>query len=284
VRQQFGALLWSKMMTSEFYDCNLMDMQTNEPFYLYTLRESLLSRQRRNSSYSLRAFAKDLEIDSSNLSAILQNKRALPHKRAIPIARKLKLSPKAHALFIASTLRKQMALDSIRVSNEMKNYLLDDKYHKIISEWEHYTFLQLLKLRNFQANFEWIANRLGISQCRARTVVGHLLDLGFIQEDVQKGYVRATPSLETSEDIESQALRASHRDSLEIGKSKLESVPIERRDFSSVTMAIDTKKIPQAKAIIREFQDKLYALLVSETQDEVYQFNCQLFPLTQGEK
>jgi len=259
-------------------------MQIDEPFYLHTLREFLASRQRKNSAYSLRAFAKDLEIDSSNLSAVLQNKRALPHKRANYIARKLKLSPQAHALFIASTLRKKMNLDSIQVANDVKNYLLDEKYFKVISEWEYYAFLQLLRLKGFQANYEWIAKRLNISQTRARTVIRHLLDLEFIKEDNQKGYVRATPSLETSEDVESQALRASHRECLEIGKNKLESVPIELRDFSSVTMAINSKKIPQAKAIIREFQEKLHALLSSDLQDEVYQLNCQLFPLTQGEK
>ncbi len=257
-------------------------MQMTEPFYLYTLRESLSSRQSKNPAYSLRSFAKDLEIDSSNLSAILQNKRGLPHRRAGLVAKRLKLAPKESTLFVASTLRKQMALDSIRVATDMKNYLLDDKYYKVISEWEYYAFLQLLKVRGFKADTEWLADRLGIKESRVRLVVRHLLDLGFIIEDRKKGYLRATPSLETSDGVESQALQASHKDSLEIAKSKLESVPLELRDFSSVTMSISTEKIPQAKAIVREFQEKLHALLSTGTQDEVYQFNCQLFPLTKG--
>jgi len=257
-------------------------MQMTEPFYLHTLRESLSSRQRRNPAYSLRSFAKDLDIDSSNLSAILQNKRGLPHKRANSMARKLRLPPKESALFVASSLRKQMALDSIQVAADMKNYLLVDKYYKIVSEWEYYAFLQLIKVRGFKADTEWIAQRLSVSESRARLVIRHLLDIGFIKEDGKKGYVRTTPSLETSDGVESQALQASHRDSLEVAKTKLEFVPLELRDFSSVTMSISTAKIPQAKAIIREFQEKLHTLLTSGTQDEVYQFNCQLFPLTQG--
>lgn len=257
-------------------------MQTTEPFYLYTLREKLSSRQRKNPAYSLRSFAKDLEIDSSNLSAILQNKRALPHKRADLVAKKLKLPPKEFTLFVASTLRKQMTIDSIQVASDLKNYMMDDKYFKIISEWEYYAFLQLLRVKDFKPDMDWIAKRLGVGEPRVHQVIRHLLDLGFIKEETKKGYVRTTPSLETSDGVESEALQASHRDSLEYAKVKLDTVPVELRDFSSVTLSINTQKIPQAKAIIREFQEKLHALLSSGTQDEVYQFNCQLFPLTKG--
>jgi uncharacterized protein (TIGR02147 family) len=89
--------------------------------------------------------------------------------------------------------------------------------------------------------------------------------------------------LETSEDIESQALQESHSEALRIAAEKLERIPVGLRDFSSVTMAIDPKKLPEAKAIVREFQEKLYALLADGKKTEVYQFNFQLFPLTQKE-
>lgn len=259
-------------------------MQTTEPFYLYTLRESLSNRQRKNPAYSLRAFASDLEIDSSNLSAILQEKRNLPHKRAGFIAKKLKLAPKESVLFIASTLRRQMAIDAIKVAQDTKKYLLDEKYYKIISEWEYYAFLQLLNVKGFKVDVAWIGTRLNISESRTHLIIRDLLDLEFIKKDNEKGYVRTTPSLTTSEDIESQALQITHKDSLDIAKVKLESVPVELRDFSSITIAINTKKLPEAKVIVREFQEKMYALLSSGPRDEVYQFSCQLFPLTKGER
>lgn len=259
-------------------------MESSEPFYLHTLRESLNGRQRKNAAYSLRAFAKDLEIDSSNLSAIFQKKRSLPYSRAGHIAKKLRLSPKESALFVASTMRKQMRLDSIQVKEDSKKYLLEDKYYKIISEWEYYALLQLLQVKRFDSSVDWIANRLGISESRARQVLGNLIELGFIKEDPKKGYIRLSPSLETSEDIESQALQVSHIENLNLGKEKLEKVPVDKRDYSSITIAINPDKIPAAKAVVREFQEKLYALLSQGEKTEVYQFNCQLFPLTNLEK
>lgn len=259
-------------------------MESSEPFYLHTLRESFGSRQRKNAAYSLRAFAKDLAIDSSNLSAIFQRKRSLPYSRAAQIAKRLKLSPKETALFVASTMRKQMRLDSIQVKEEAKKYLLEDKYYKIISEWEYYALLQLLQTKEFNPSSAWIAQRLGLSEIRTRQILRNLIELEFIKEDPKKGYVRLSPSLETSEDIESQALQISHIENLNLGKEKIEKVPVDLRDYSSITIAINPDKIPEARAVVREFQEKLYALLSQGEKTEVYQFNCQLFPLTNLEK
>lgn len=255
-------------------------MEIHEPFYLHTLREILSTRQRKNAAYSLRAFAKELEIDSSNLSAILQKKRGLPGTRAKRIAQKLRLSPKETALFVLSTVRQQTRLDAIEVKEDAKKYLLDDKYYKVIAEWEYYAFLQLLSTEDFRYDLDFICERLRTSKSRAKLVIGNLLSLGFIKENSRKGLVRISTSLETSEDVESQALQAAHIENLQLAKEKLESTPVELRDFSSVTIAIDPKKLPEAKAIIREFQEKLYTLLSTESKTEVYQFNCQLFPLT----
>lgn len=251
-----------------------------EPFYLHKLKETLAGRQRQNPAYSLRAFAKLLEIDSSNLSGILKEKRGLPVKRAARISKKLGLPPIESALFISSAARKQTQLDSIKVDPRARNYLFDDKFYRVISEWEYYAFLQLLSTRGFSAEIGWIAKRLGVKVTRAQTVVDDLLRLEFIREDSARGFVRTTPSLETSEDVVSQALRKSHEEALDLGKEKLESVPVNLRDFSSVTMAIDTGRLPEAKAVIREFQEKLHALMSPGAKDEVYQFNCQFFPLT----
>ncbi|OFZ27365.1 MAG: hypothetical protein A2381_12430 [Bdellovibrionales bacterium RIFOXYB1_FULL_37_110] len=258
-------------------------MNTNETFYLEKLKSEFSLRQRYNSNYSLRAFARDLKIDSSNLSAILRNKRNLPTRRAKSIADVLKLSPKEMALFIGSTYRKKMTLDKIKIIKESKRYLLDESYYHVIAEWEHYAFLQLLKVDGFKHNIEWIAKRLGISKDRANIVINNLLRLKMIELKKDGTYHRITAALETSEDIESRALQKSHIENLELAKVKLEKTEVTKRDYSSITFAVDPKKIPEAKAIIREFQEKLYTLMSVSNPKEVYIFSSQLFPTTNME-
>ena len=63
-------------------------------------------------------------------------------------------------------------------------------------------------------------------------------------------------------------------------KSKLDDVPVEFRDFSSMTIAVDPEKLPEAKAVIREFRQKMASLLRDGNKTEVFQFALQLYPLT----
>lgn len=259
-------------------------MESQGPFYLHKLREALATRQRRNPNYSLRAFAKDLAIDSSNLSSILREQRNLPVSRAPSIADKLRLTKEEKALFLASTNRKKMQLDRIQVESQSKRYLIKDKYMRVISEWEYYALLQLMLTDDFQSEIKWIANRLGIEQKRAQVVLNDLLELGFATRDAKGKFERSTSDLETTEDIESETLQNAHVDSISIAIAKLEKVPVNERDYSSMTFAIDPQKLPEAKALIREFQDKLTAYLTEGNRKEVYQLNCQLFPLTKKEK
>lgn len=70
-----------------------------EPYFLNCLRENLDKKQRQNPHYSLRAFARDIDVHPSTLSAVIKGKRALPLKFAKTVARKLALSPKKKRFF-----------------------------------------------------------------------------------------------------------------------------------------------------------------------------------------
>jgi uncharacterized protein (TIGR02147 family) len=63
--------------------------------------------------------------------------------------------------------------------------------------------------------------------------------------------------------------------------STLESIPLEERDHSSMTMAIDTRKLKQAKEKIRRFRRELSGYLTRvDERDAVYALTIALFPLT----
>ncbi|WP_216635913.1 hypothetical protein [Bdellovibrio bacteriovorus] len=64
------------------------------------LRQELLVRSRRNSSYSLRAFAASLELDPSTLSKILRGKRSIGKKFILQVGPKLGLNQQEINSFI----------------------------------------------------------------------------------------------------------------------------------------------------------------------------------------
>lgn len=251
-------------------------MQVTAPYYLLKLREGLSLKQRTNPQYSLRAYARDIGIHPATLSQIINGKRALPFKDSEIVSKKLNLGPKEASLFKESLLPQGNHEFS---SSDDKKVLLEESHYKIIAEWEHYALLELFNLSCFKANLEEIAKKLDLTPTRAKVVVDNLLVAGLIVQCADGTYSKVFDDVKTTEDIKSQALRDSHIETLEMGKTKLD-LDIHIRDFSSSTVAIRMSKIPEAKKIIREFRKKIIALSQEESGEEIFQLAVQFYPLT----
>lgn len=71
---------------------------------------------------------------------------------------------------------------------------------------------------------------------------------------------------------------------MEEAKASLFRDPIERRDFTSQTLAVSSDKLEEAKELIRVFGEQLAELLDQgpEKKDEVYKINVHFFPVTRN--
>lgn len=256
-----------------------MICETN--FYSEKLKETLKERQRINSSYSLRAFSRDIGMSPSTLTLVMQKKRPLPKKYVENVISYLDMNPSEEAIFRESLNGKKGKLNKIEISEELKNrYILDDSHFKVIAEYEHYAILSLLETKGFISDVNFISKRLGISNERTKQVLNSL-EIANLIENCADGNIKLTCGpVRTTEDISSKALKLSHKELLEMGKSKIDEIDLELRDFSSMTLAIDPNKIPEAKEVIREFRQKLATLLKDGDKSEVYQVGIQLYPLT----
>ena len=223
-------------------------------FYIHKLKEDLSLKQRANPQYSLRAYAKYLGVHSSTLSQVLSGKRPLPLKNATSVASKLNLGPKERTLFLESLYQLKTSLDDLKVDPIDTRFMLDESHAKVIAEWEHYAVITLFDIDGFKASADVISERLGITKNHT--------------------------SLRTTEDISSQALKDSHIETLEMGKNKLEDIAVELRDFSAMTIAMDLERMPEVKTIIREFRQKMSALLRDGKKTDVCQLSIQFYPLT----
>src|SRR5207253_2023706 len=80
----------------------------------------------------------------------------------------------------------------------------------------------------------------------------------------------------------STALRHMQKQVLEKAMSALEEIPPELRDQSSMTMAVNSGRMDEAKVKIKRFRRQLVKFLQEkEPLDEVYQLSVAFFPLTQ---
>ncbi len=257
-------------------------MENTQDYYLIKLKAAFTDKQRVNPQYSLRAFANYLGVHPSVLSPILNGKRKLPQKYIESVTDRLGLSPKEKALFVLSLYKKKASLDKIKLPDlGQEKFVIDESYHHIIAEWEHYAFLCLLQTSDFQSDLQWIAQRLGVTSSRLELVIHNLMTAQIIKKNEDGDFERITGPLRTTEDIKSAAIRKSHKESLELASSKLDQIELNLRDFSSLRFPANPEKISSAKQIIREFQEKLEVLMRDEDANQVYQCSVQLFPLTQ---
>ncbi len=255
-------------------------METNEFYYLTKIKEEFTRKQRVNQHYSLRAYARDLGVHPSTLSQVLKGNRPLPLKDSASVISGLKLGPKDKTLFMESLYRRKTSLDKIAILPQDDRFMLDESYFKAIAEWEHFAVLELYELQDFLPTVDGVARKLKITSMRAEVVINNLLTCGLLNTNAQGELKRTHASVRTTEDVKSLALMESHKETLAMGMNKLEEIEVELRDFSSTTVAIDLYKLPEAKTIIREFRQKMEALLRDGDKTDLYQLAIQFFPLT----
>jgi uncharacterized protein (TIGR02147 family) len=237
------------------------------------LRSELSERSRRNPHYSIRAFARSAGIHSSTLSALLNGRRVLTVKTARGLLERLGVEPQTSRRLLEDLLLPE---DRVRASG-FRTLNKDD--FELIASWEHYAILSLLELKHTKGTVLWIAQRLAIPTGIALDSLQRLERLGWVTQVSKKWVLARRESRTTVNDVPQAALRRANRQYIERALRSLEAHGVAERDVTGITMAISKKRLPEAKAMIREFRRELCRFLESDEKDAVYRLNVQLFPL-----
>jgi uncharacterized protein (TIGR02147 family) len=230
------------------------------------LKKELEKRQKNNPAYSLRSFAQFLDMSPAALSQLMSGKRGVSVKRLNQILERLSLP--------VSELK-----GLIQTKGERDASVLKDDEFKLISEWYHFAILSLGELKTCKTDPRWIARRLNIPVGAANEALQRLARMGIIE--IKNGkFKQISPPLKTTTDVPSGTIRAYHKSILGLAQNKIESVDVKEREYSALTMAINSKNIAKAKKLTADFKEEMLQLLEQGTLDEVYQLSIQLFPLS----
>lgn len=242
-----------------------------DPFYSY-LEEAFLERRKKNPSYSLRAFARFLNVDQSSLSKAFKGKRTFSHETIKSILQTLKTSSD-----VIEILEREL-INRVSSSRELTE-------QEVISlcDWKFWAILEAIKIdRTF--DMEEMSSRLGIAEKELKSKLNRLEQLGFIAKD--KKYYKLLKPNNTWINTErtSDARKKLQEQYLKKSLVALKSVPFTHRDHSSLTVAIDKKRLPELRKKIAKFHKELGDFGQKKgTLDEVYQLTISLFPLSKGE-
>jgi len=247
---------------------------------LKALQSELSIRQAKNSSYSLRSYARYLGVYPSTLSEVLTGKRGITRRLGAKLIPKLSMAAEtAHELYQGLS-NKNSKTTVVRDSDYTR---LERETFQLISDWHYFAILSLAETNDFQDKPSWISKRLGIAPKAARKALTELERLELLSRSGKNQTLRPTGKrFSTSQDISDIAIRRSHHQNLELASRALDEAQVHLRDFSFINLAIDLEKLPEAKKRIIQFRRELGAFLESgKTRSEVYRVAIQLFPLSQ---
>ena len=237
------------------------------------LTSELSKRVESNAKYSLRAFAKYLDLSPAALSLILQKKRAPSRKVFEKIKMRFMSDGPLYQRF------KTASEGGSRLDNTEPDNLDLETFEKI-STWTAYAILSLIITKSFQSNLKWIAKRLGVSVYEASDAVEALRSAGILDTS-GVSWTQKTNALRINNKYSTAITKRFQRQMLEKAMFSLENDSLEIRDMSSITIAFPVENIDEAKAFIRSFRHRFTKKFENpESANEVYNLTIQLTPIT----
>lgn len=275
---------------------------TSEPnIFVYTdfrlyLKDLVKHHKNSKTNFSMRQIAEKAGFGSpSFLKMIIDGARTLTDKTCPTLCDAFGLSGKQKDYFVAlvhfnqsdnpdekrklldalQDLRPRMAFS--REATLQSRYLTHD-YYACIRE--------MVLLEDFKEDAKWIAARClpRIKPQEARTAISDLLEMGFLTRSEDGKLKQADLILDTGQQTQVTEAFGYHEAVLNKARKYLSLLDQGSRDFSALTIPIDTKLQLEIKDRITKFQNELLDLINQPNQnyENVFQLNMQFFPVTQS--
>lgn len=260
--------------------------------YTDFLHREFQKRKERNSSYSMRAFGRDLGIAPQQLCKIMLGRCGLSSSKVDIIVKKMSLSDYEAKLFRLLVESKHSRSSSLRQKAEQESkFLIAEKILKTVDANECPEFLQwymapivlLTELEDFKPNHKYIAKKLSISEKTASKAIALLFEKGFLIADENGRWTAGKNNYAFVGNKLSSLLRKQYSDLIDKAQKSVHQEPFQFRDITSSIMTIDPDDLDLLREEIKKFRHS-FLKKSSETLKKpkrIYGLNIQFFPIDQ---
>ena len=248
------------------------------------------ARKKRRPHYSLRAFARDLELSPSALSEYLNGKLTFSEERVLQVAKKIQLKSiqKEHWLDLikmessSSQADREVAAVKVRARSSTEKGSIALNLFQVVSDWYHYALLELIDIDSKYQEYKAAAKALGLDVKTVKESWERLIQVG-LAEKVDGVYKAATLATFAGEDVPSAALRNFHAGLLSKALVAQEEQPIGQKQFVSVIFSFNKEDLNAIKDELYNFQvDLTNRYSQKKNKNSVYCLSTQLFNLVDG--
>ncbi len=253
------------------------------PDIVVLLKHELRKRIDKNSSYSLRAFSKFLEIDASRFSKILKGERPVNDKLIKKICNKLNVTSEQENVYLSRYYLEKNPSGILDLATTKEYQVLKDDIFEIISNQNHYAILECLFLNDFDHTEQFFIDNLGLEAQELYPCLERLKRVGYLSIENGRYIEHSTAHLShmISPLHTSEVKRKYQKEVLQRSIDSIDTVDFELRDNSSIMMATNSNKILKAKEMITAFRKQLCEFLEdTDDKNSVYQLGVGLYPIT----
>ncbi len=245
-------------------------------------------RKSNNPAYSIRGYARYLDISHSTLRFLMDEKTEGSPKLVQKIGKKLGLTSQEVKYFIQLSRlkkarhpeKKNQIYQGARVINTRFN-TLSEKEFTDISQWYSYAVMELIKTKDAQLDPAWLANRLGILAEEAKGALSALQKLDIIGIQDGKKLIVKRDYLEFP-DGQFEAARTFHQTVTGKAKEATATQVKGTRSFSSAVVRFRKSDLPDVHEFIARFRREFCQRFEGGTDhDSVYALNLNFFRLDQ---
>lgn len=247
--------------------------------------------------FSHRWFAQAVGARNPSLfSQILSGKRNLSEAMVDPCAKAFELAPKEALYFrhlvafcqATTALAKQEHYAVLReLSGAAGQTLVGEEAWDFYRHWWISAVRELLEQRRAFGSYEELAGWVvpPISPRQAREAVEFLETRGWVRRNGDGFWHQVQRDLTSGDEVRSLAIRSHNREMARLGLESIDRFDPSQRHASGITLGLTRSEFEMIAAEIQAFRDRVVRLSRrNRGGGDVFQFNVQLFPLTQGGK
>jgi len=220
------------------------------------LEAKFIERKRRNPQYSIRSFARDINVHQSTLTRVLTGKRKVTNKFVQKVAPSLNLS---------SEELSQVLLDAREFSQTKTQKKYDDLSlcsFIVASEWYHDAILELIHLTDFQGDPKWIAQKLDLDVVTVNLAIRRLEAVNWLTINEAGAWTDTSQNNALlADELTTPSLMQYQKQVLKNSEKAINQVEAIDRSHTSLTLAANSQNMKKAKVLIHQFRHDLAKLL-----------------------
>lgn len=235
------------------------------------LRQEFEKARSRNPRYSMRQFAKRLNLSSGTISELLSGKRNLSPNKAIEILDQLQISKRVRNRYMA-----MMGLP-VKIDREPPDPTSLQNH-----DWIDQAIAGYFELNNDDIDALWISRKTGVPTAEIEMRIKKLLAARILLESPDGRLTHPIKNVDAT-GLDRDMRHRFYRQSLDLAAKAMEHTSEERCFFSVYTFTGNSSQIAMFRREFKSLVDRISALTEENNSSELIQISVQAFPIDFGQ-